>query len=145
MRILVADELARVRYALKTLLHHKGGLEVVAEAADVEELLTLVPAFTPDLLLLQWRLAGGSGADLVPRLRRRFPRLRIVVLSAQPEVRQPALDAGADAFVCKADPPERLLDAIRSAGVASAQPQNRHPSTGGDGPRPARRLATQRA
>lgn len=145
MRILVADDQARLRYALKVLLHHESGLQVVAEAADVEELLTLVRAFAPDLLLLQWRLDGGSGTDLVPRLRRLFPGLRIVALSAQPEARRPALGAGADAFVCKADPPERLLEAIRSVGQIIAEPEKRYSPTGGDGDPPARHLASQQA
>ena len=145
MRILVADDLARVRYALKTLLHHEPGLEVVAEAADVEELMTLARAFAPDLLLLHWRLNGGSGADLVPRLHRLYPGLRIIALSAQPEARQPALEAGADAFVCKADPPERLLEAIRSAGVNNRESKKRYPPTGGEGKVPARRIAAEQA
>ena len=140
MRILLADELARLRYALKILLHQEPGLQVVAEAADVEELLTLVRAFAPDLLLLQWRLNGCSGAELVPRLRRLFPDLRIVALSAQPEARQPALEAGADAFACKADPPERLLEAIRSIGDTSPGPEKHYPPTRGEGRVPARRL-----
>jgi DNA-binding NarL/FixJ family response regulator len=145
MRILVADDLARLRYALKILLHHESGMQVVAEAADVEELLTLVRAFTPDLLLLQWRLDGGSGEDLLPRLRRLCPGLCIVALSAQPEARKPALDAGADAFVCKADPPERLLDAIRKAGAANPEPKQHAPSPPVGGNLPARRLASQQA
>jgi DNA-binding NarL/FixJ family response regulator len=144
MRILVADDLAQVRYALRILLHHESGLQVVAEAADAEELLTLTRAFAPDLLLLQWRLDGGSGADLMPRLRRICPGLHIIALSAQPEARRPALDAGADAFVCKADPPERLLEAIRSTGVAAGAPK-KYPSKGGDENLPARRLAARQA
>ena len=145
MQILVADDLARVRYALRTLLHHESGLKVVAEAADVEELLTLARAFAPDLLLLQWRLEGGSGAELLPILRRMCPGLHVIVLSAQPEARRPALEAGADAFVCKADPPERLLDAIRSAGAGSGESKNLHPATRGAGKLPARRPAAQQA
>ena len=145
MRILVADDLARVRYALKILLHHESGLRVVAEAADTEELLTLVRAFAPDLLLLQWRLDSGSGADLVPRLRRICPGLRIVALSAQPEARRPALDAGANAFVCKADPPERLLEAIRSAGATSGRSKKHSSPAEGVGRSSARGLAAQRA
>jgi DNA-binding NarL/FixJ family response regulator len=145
MRILVADDLARLRYALKILLHHESGFRVVAEAADVEELLTLTRAFAPDLLLLQWRLDRGSGADLMPRLRRICPGMRIVALSAQPEARRLALAAGADAFVCKADPPERLLEAIRSAGVTDSDPNKDYSPKDGDEHLPAHRLAAQQA
>jgi DNA-binding NarL/FixJ family response regulator len=47
-------------------------------------------------------------------LRQACPQVAVIVLSAQPGAEKPALAAGANAFVSKADPPEQLLAAIRS-------------------------------
>jgi pimeloyl-ACP methyl ester carboxylesterase len=71
-----------------------------------------VEATCPDLVLLGWHLSGLKEVDLLPALRKICPQLHVIALSGWPEERQAALDAGADAFVCKCDPPERLLAAI---------------------------------
>jgi DNA-binding NarL/FixJ family response regulator len=64
------------------------------------------------LVLLDWGLPGLPSKALLPALRALCPHLKVVVLSGRPEARQAALDAGADAFVSKIDPPERLLAAL---------------------------------
>jgi DNA-binding NarL/FixJ family response regulator len=63
---------------------------------------------------LDWWLEGLETADLIGALRWHCPGLYVIVLSGRPEARRVALDAGADAFVSKIDPPDRLLSAIHS-------------------------------
>jgi two-component system response regulator NreC len=115
MRILLADDEFNVRYGLRVLLEERPELEVVGEAADADELLAQLGAACPDLVLLSWGLPGRQGADLLPALRRICYDLYVIGLSGRPEARQAALDAGANAFVSKVEPPERLLAAIASA------------------------------
>lgn len=114
MRVLLADGDQDVRGALRLLLTHDLGMQVVAEAADVSELRARVQAAEPDLLLLDWALAGGPAGAALADVRRLAPRLWIVVLSAHPEARPQALAAGADAFVSKADAPAQLLTTLRA-------------------------------
>jgi DNA-binding NarL/FixJ family response regulator len=123
MRILVADSQSKVRRALCVLLKQQPDLEIVGEAANAMELLTETEKCRPDLILLHWRLKALMAFDLLPALRSNFPGVRLIVLSARREACQAALDAGADAFVCKMDPPDRLLaavQAIQQAEVACA-------------------------
>jgi DNA-binding NarL/FixJ family response regulator len=84
----------------------------VGEAVGAVDVLAQVEAGCPDLVLLCWELPGLARDDLLSALRRVCPDLRVIALSGRPEARRVALDAGADAFVSKADPPERLLAAI---------------------------------
>ena len=114
MRILVADSQSKVRRALCVLLKQQPGLEIVGEAANAMELLTETENCCPDLILLHWRLQALPTLDLLPALRRISPGLHLIVLSARREACQAALDAGADAFVCKMDPPDRLLAAVQA-------------------------------
>jgi DNA-binding NarL/FixJ family response regulator len=114
MRILVADSQSKVRHALCVLLKQQPGLEIVGEAASALELLTQTEKCRPDLILLHWRLQALTTVDLLPALRRIYPGLHLIVLSARREACQAALDAGADAFVCKMDPPDSLLAAIQA-------------------------------
>jgi DNA-binding NarL/FixJ family response regulator len=112
MRILLADNQPKVRFALRTLLDRLPDLEVIGEAWDAAELLSLASAVVPDLLLMAWSLPGEAPVDLLSALRRRHPRLPVIVLSGRPEARSVALRAGASAFVYQCDPPETLLAAI---------------------------------
>jgi DNA-binding NarL/FixJ family response regulator len=67
----------------------------------------------PDLILLEWELPGQPGEGLLAELGTLNDGSRVVVLSRQPEARQAALAAGAEAFVSKADAPDKLLAALR--------------------------------
>ena len=115
MRILLAESLPRVRFALRALLVEQPGLQIVGEATHGQDLLVQVEATCPDLVLLSWGLPGLAGADLLPALRSVCDELYVIVLSGRPEARQAILDAGANAFISKVEPPERLLAAIESA------------------------------
>ena len=115
MRIMLAESHPRVRFALRALLGEQPGLQIVGEANHGQDLLVQVEATCPDLVLLSWGLPGLTGADLLTVLRSVCNNLYVIVLSGRPEARQAVLDAGADAFISKVDPPERLLAAIESA------------------------------
>jgi DNA-binding NarL/FixJ family response regulator len=121
MRVVLADAQAKVRSALRLLLEQEPGVEVLGEAVDATGLLERVKASCPDLVLLDWDLPGSPATALMTVLHSLCPRLQVIVLSGRPEVRQAALDAGADAFTSKGDPPERLLRAIDNAGRKGIQ------------------------
>jgi len=112
MRLLLADDQPKARFALRTLLRFQAGLTIVGEAATADGLLALAEQTSPDVVLLGWGLRGSPPDALLPALRRICPHLYVIALSSRPEARDAALTAGADAFVSKIDPPERLLKAI---------------------------------
>jgi DNA-binding NarL/FixJ family response regulator len=107
MRILLADDQPRIRFALRVLLERQPGLKVVGEASDAEDLLAQTGMLLCDVVLLGWELPGLAAVGSVTNLRKMCPDL-----SGRPEARRAALAAGVDAFVSKIDPPDRLLAAI---------------------------------
>ena len=111
LKVIIADEHADVRYALGVLLSLVRGLDVrvIGEAGDLDSLAVLLRAQAPDILLLDW---GLSGAPVLADFRVTYPRMSIVVISVQDEAQAEALLAGADAFVCKGEPPEHLVSAM---------------------------------
>jgi DNA-binding NarL/FixJ family response regulator len=117
MRILLADDQAKVRSALRLLLEHQPDVDVLGEAVDTTGLLDWASACCPDVVLLDWELPDFSGDDSLTVLRRHCPRLAVIALSGRPEAREAAVDAGVDAFVHKGDPPERLLAAIAAVSM----------------------------
>jgi len=122
MRILIADGQSSVRYALHILLQRQSGIEVVGEAIDAQELLARIEAASPDLVLLDWELPGLPRRALLAAMRNAVPNLTVIALSGRSEDSPLALEAGADAFVSKVEPPERLLSAISLTGFTAAPP-----------------------
>jgi DNA-binding NarL/FixJ family response regulator len=112
-RVVVADDELSLHSALRLLLTHESGIAVVGDAAEAGSARQQVAALRPDLVLLDWELPGATGASLVEELRMAAPQTRIIALSSRPEARPAALAAGADAFVCKGDPPDHLLATMR--------------------------------
>lgn len=119
MRILVADDQPRIRFALRALLDRQPKMQIVSEAGNMDDLLVQIEMTHPDLVLLDWELPGRRMPGSPATLRREHPDLVVIALSGRPEARQAALAAGADAFVSKADPPERLLAAIAACCPAN--------------------------
>lgn len=114
MRILLADDQNKVRYALRILLCQQPGLEIVGEAPTADDLMMQLRSACPDLTLLDWELPGLAEAGGLAAIRRLCPRVEVVVLSSRPGAGRAAQAAGAHAFVSKSDPPERLLAAVRA-------------------------------
>lgn len=113
MRVLLADQQSKVRFALATLLQQQSGIVLVDEVTDADGLLAKIKSQAPDLILLDWSLAGRETVDLLVHLRKNQAKLAIIVLSGRPEMRHVALAAGADAFVSKAEAPDQLLAAVQ--------------------------------
>jgi DNA-binding NarL/FixJ family response regulator len=114
MRVLLAGGQAKVRWALHFFLKEQPGLIPVGETSEVETLLNQVTTTGADVVLLDWELPGYAPAELLAKLHQMNQRLWVVILSDHPDVRPAALAAGADAFICKNDPPQVLLAALQS-------------------------------
>ena len=71
-----------------------------------------IETFRPHLVFLDWELPGRPAAALLLALRKLDYHPMVIVLSTRYESERDALDAGADAFVNKGDPPERLLESL---------------------------------
>lgn len=114
MRILIADDQPSVCSAIRLLLEQEPKVSRMDEATNMQALLDCANNCIPDLLLLDWELPGGTPEALLATLRCLSPDLFIIVLDSKPQTGQEALEAGANEFVSKNDPPERLLAAVRS-------------------------------
>lgn len=112
MRILIADDQPKVRFALRVALERQLGAKVVGEAIDTTDLLTQARYGCPDLILLDWELTDMPAIDVLRELRQMCAKVIVIALSEKSEMRPAALAAGADAFVSKGDPPEHLQRAI---------------------------------
>lgn len=116
-RVLVVDDDQATRSILRSTL----GVSPyeVLEAQDGDEALRLAAAYEPDVVLLDWRLPGSSGSEVLRALRRSGTDTAVIVLTAVTDERERRLaaDLGADMFLTKPFSPLELLDALeRLAG-----------------------------
>lgn len=125
VRILVVDDQPRARQGLKALLATWPPAQEVREAANGREALALVEESQPDLVLMDIRMPEMDGLEATRRIKARWPHVQVIVLSMYAEYADEALAAQADAYVCKGDPPEKLL-ATLAAIAAGRRTEERH-------------------
>jgi DNA-binding NarL/FixJ family response regulator len=109
MKVLIADDEATVRSALRLLLEQKPEIDLVGEVTRMDTLLESLASIKPDIVLFDWELPGDGRDKMISDLRHNSQSTDVVVLSGTPEVKKAALRAGIRYFVCKNDPPEELL------------------------------------
>ena len=122
---LIADDRYQARDGLRTLLAISPQVTIVAEAADGREAVRLVEQHRPDVVLMDAQMPGMDGLEATRIIKERWPACRVVVLTAYASHRFDALAAGADAFIGKTDPPERLLAAILSIETEANRPSKK--------------------
>lgn len=116
IRVAVVDDEALVRSGFSALLAAEPDIEVVGQASDGAEAITLVQQTSPDVVVLDIRMPNVDGIAATRALTS-DPRVttRILVLSTfdLDELVFGALEAGASGFLLKACRPQDLLDAVR--------------------------------
>lgn len=116
-RIFIVDDHPLMRDGLALLLSGESDLEVVGLAGSIQEAEQAIAAAPPDLLVTDLSLKDGSGIELIKYVKDRFPRIRILVLSAHEEhlYAERALRAGASGYVHKQESEEKLSSLRPSA------------------------------
>jgi len=115
-RIIIVDDHPLVRAGLKALLAQEHGFRVVGEADGVAQTLELIREDEPDLVILDLALSDGDGLDLIQRLRRHYPALKILVVSMRDErlYAERVLEAGALGFLDKQAATEQIIEAVHA-------------------------------
>jgi DNA-binding NarL/FixJ family response regulator len=115
LRILIADPHAVVRSAIRLLLEMKGGFEIVAEASNGHSALEAVAQTRPDVALVDVAMPRMDGIEVTKHIRVRYPRTRVLALTAIEEESyvRAALAAGAAGYVPKAADAAEVMEAIR--------------------------------
>ncbi|TFZ00718.1 response regulator transcription factor [Ramlibacter henchirensis] len=116
IRVVLADDHDLVRSGIKALLTMVDGVEVVAEARDGRELVTLVESLRPDLVMTDISMPGMDGIAAIAEIRARMPEVRMLVLSMYDTVDfvKRAVASGACGYLMKDAPPFELEQSIRS-------------------------------
>ena len=116
IRVMVVDDHPLVRQGVRSLLSNYADLEIVGEADSGATALRHAAHLMPNVILLDIRLPGETGIELVKRLRQSAPAAKVLMLTSfdDREYLTGALRAGAHGYVLKSISDETLLQAIRA-------------------------------
>lgn len=114
-RILIADDHALLRDAIRKLIESEPGMEVVGEASDIGHVIESAKTLQPDIVLLDLAMPGGSGLDAVEPIMEYAPAARIIVLTASISREQvvKAMQAGVRGIALKECTSDDLIHGIR--------------------------------
>jgi PAS domain S-box-containing protein len=115
LRVLLADDHRVMRQGLASLIEEEEDMSVVGQAGNGREAVDMVAALTPDVVVMDINMPIMDGIEATRQIRERFPEVRIVALSMydKADMARRMLQAGAEAYLPKAGPPDALVKALR--------------------------------
>lgn len=126
IRVLIVDDHEIVREGIKTILQAEPDFEVVGESGTAEQLTQLVNQTRPDVVLLDARLPGLSGAEACRRLTASHPDVGVLMIStySDQQLVEECIKAGAKGYVVKDIERFTLKESIRAvhAGGGAVSP-----------------------
>jgi NarL family two-component system response regulator LiaR len=117
IRVVLADDNSSMRAGLATFFTVYDDLDLVGEASNGQEALDLCAQVQPDVVLMDILMPVVDGIEAIQVIRRRYPAVRVVVLTSTPddELIEAALKAGAVGCVLKTASIDSLAEALRDA------------------------------
>jgi DNA-binding NarL/FixJ family response regulator len=119
IRVLIVDDVERVRQDLCTFLTLTGHIKIVGEARDGLEAIRLVQTLCPQVVLMDLEMPIMDGYEATRQIKEIKPTCRVIALTihAGESERQKAFQAGADDFIAKGAPVDMLLQTIWAAAT----------------------------
>lgn len=115
IRIVIAEDQRLLLGALASLLDLEDDLEVVGQAGDGQEALSMILSMKPDVCLLDIEMPIQTGIEVAERLKLEKSPCRVIMLTtfARPGYFERAVKAGVSGYLLKDEPSDRLAEAIR--------------------------------
>jgi two-component system, NarL family, response regulator LiaR len=127
IRVLLADDHTILREGLRSLLSREADIDVLGEAGDGQQLLTMLETITPDVVVMDYGMPRMDGLIATRHIHAKYPKVRIVILTNydDEEIIVGLLDAGAAGYLLKDSASRELVQAIRTVyqGSSLLQPE----------------------
>jgi len=115
IRVLIVEDHLVVAEGLAALINHQSDMKVVGDAGSVAEIFSAATELSPDVVLLDFRLPDGTGAEAAAAIREVRPEAKLIFLTREDTdaARFAAVQAGASAFIHKSKAASEVVEAIR--------------------------------
>jgi DNA-binding NarL/FixJ family response regulator len=123
LRVLIVDDSHIVRVRLLAALSSIEAIEIVGQAQDVEEARQLFEQRKPHAVILDIRMPGGSGIDVLRYIKEHSPLTMVIILTnfADEHYRKACMHAGADYFLDKSNEFDTISDLLINAGSSGGK------------------------
>jgi len=113
--IYIVDDSKVIRQRLKEMLAEISGLDTIGQSGDPLEALNAIRRYRPDAVILDIRLPGINGIELLKKIKAEQPDIVVIMLTDYPyrQYRQQSLQAGADYFFHKATEFKEVIDLLK--------------------------------
>ena len=114
IQVLICDDHPIVQIGLQSLINERPGMELVGQAGDGEEAVSLAKSIKPDVIVMDIVMPRKNGIDAMSEIKKSNPHIRILVFSNFSDDKYvfPAIKAGANGYLLKDSTPEELIQAI---------------------------------
>jgi DNA-binding NarL/FixJ family response regulator len=114
MKVFIADDSFEVRQRLIAMLSDLKKIDTFGQAGTVQEAIAAIPTLNPDIVILDIRMPGGSGIDILKTIEKKNHSPVIIMLTNYPlsQYMERCLNAGADFFLDKSSDFEKVIDII---------------------------------
>lgn len=115
MRVYLVEDSPLIRERLRRMLSELDGAEIVGEAEDARTATESILNTRPDVVLLDIRILGGSGIEVLQAIKQKRPATVVIVLTNYPYplYRQKSLEAGADYFFVKSTEFDKVVPVLK--------------------------------
>jgi DNA-binding NarL/FixJ family response regulator len=116
IKVAIADDHALFRSGVRTALSVKKDVELVAEADNGMQLLTLLKHIEPDVILLDIQMPIMDGITTLPEIRKLYPHVKVIILSMHNDhsMISRLMEIGANSYLTKNSDPETIYQAIKT-------------------------------
>jgi DNA-binding NarL/FixJ family response regulator len=121
-RVVIADDRSRSRSALRALLATRSTIEVVAEASDGSEAVRMAEVYQPDVVVMDICMPLLDGLTATRCIKHCWPDIKVIILTMYPPMQKEALSSGADVFLVKGCPAQKLISAITEKPAVLLKP-----------------------
>jgi len=125
VKVLIADDSAMVRERLASLISELETVELIGQTEDASETLKAIRQLKPDVVILDIRMPGGSGIQVLEAIKKeaRAPLVIILTAFSYPQYRKRCLEAGAEFFFDKSTGFDCVVEVLRHlSGDTSHEP-----------------------
>ncbi|MGH2838306.1 MAG: response regulator [Thermoleophilaceae bacterium] len=120
VNIYLCDDVPELRHLLRIILEEDPDLRIVGESGDAQIGIEEIAELQPNVVLLDLSMPGMDGLEALPLIRRAAPDTSVIVFSGFTEARMASLvlERGADRYIEKGEPLERVREAVRELAIS---------------------------